>query len=137
MKTQISIKNRKVKHEYVFLDAYIAGIQLFNTEIKFIRNAQVSMNDGYCIVDGGEIFVKNMFLGGTKRDVKLLLKKSEILKIEKKITKGVSILPYELFINEKGLAKLHIIVGKGKSNYDKRNSLKEKEIRKSLKNLEN
>jgi SsrA-binding protein len=137
MKKNISIKNRKVKHEYIFLDAYIAGIQLFNAEIKSIRNSEVSMNDAYCYIQNREIFVKHMFLGDVRRDIKLLLKKSEIDKINKKIVKGVSVLAYELFINEKGFAKLHVIVGKGKSNYDKRISLKEKEIKKDIKNLEN
>lgn len=143
MSTQVNIKNKKAEFEYYLLDEYIAGIQLTGTEIKSVRDAKVSLNDSYCIFIGNELFVKNMHISeykqGThynhepKRDRKLLLNKKELRKIFNKVSeKGYTVIPRLLFTNEKGLAKLTIALAKGKKQYDKRETLKKKDIQREI-----
>ena len=138
MNTKIEILNKKAKFSYDIQNLYEAGIQLNGTEIKSIRNNDAIIKDSYCIVTNSEIFVKNMHIAKyklsmienyePKRDRKLLLKRSEINKIEKMIQeKGMSVIPTKLFINNKGLAKLEIGIGKGKKLYDKRETIKKRE----------
>jgi SsrA-binding protein len=136
----VNIKNKKASFEYFFLDEYTAGMVLTGTEIKSIREAKVSMADAYCIFHKGELFVKNLNISkydnGTYynhdplRERKLLLSRKELRKLEGKLTdKGLTIIPTRLFINDKGLAKLDIALAKGKKLYDKRESIKEKDIK--------
>ncbi len=136
----VNIKNKKASFEYFFLDEYTAGIVLTGTEIKSIREAKVSMADAYCIFHRGELFVKNLNISkydnGTYynhdplRERKLLLSRKELRKLESKLTdKGLTIIPTRLFINDRGLAKLDIALAKGKKLYDKRESIKEKDIK--------
>ncbi len=136
----VNIKNKKASFEYFFLDEYTAGIVLTGTEIKSIREAKVSMADAYCIFHRGELFVKNLNISkydnGTYynhdplRERKLLLSRKELRKLEGKLTdKGLTIIPTRLFINDRGLAKLDIALAKGKKLYDKRESIKEKDIK--------
>lgn len=139
----VRIKNKKAEYEYHILDRYTAGIMLTGTEIKSIRLGKASLVDSYCLIDRGEAWVKNMyiaeyFLGtynnhATRRDRKLLLNKKEInrLAIDLKAP-GYTLVPTTLFINEKGLAKLDIALAKGKKEYDKRETLKEKEDRREM-----
>ena len=139
----INIKNRKTSHEYEFIDKYVAGIALKGTEIKSIRNSQVNMSDSYCVFIEEELWIKNLHIseyvnGGyinhePKRERKLLLKRTELEKIHGKVkTKGVTIIPLRLFVNEKGKAKVEIAVAKGKKIFDKRESLKEKDNKRNL-----
>ena len=139
----INIKNRKASHEYEFIDKYVAGIALKGTEIKSIRNSQVNMSDSYCVFIEEELWIKNLHIseyvnGGyinhePKRERKLLLKRTELEKIHGKVkTKGVTIIPLRLFVNEKGKAKVEIAVAKGKKIFDKRESLKEKDNKRNL-----
>ena len=139
----INIKNRKASHEYEFIDKYVAGIALKGTEIKSIRNSQVNMSDSYCVFIEEELWIKNLHIseyvnGGyinhePKRKRKLLLKRTELEKIHGKVkTKGVTIIPLRLFVNEKGKAKVEIAVAKGKKIFDKRESLKEKDNKRNL-----
>ena len=128
--------NKRAKFEYIILDRYTAGIQLFGTEIKSIREGKASLVDSYCAVEHGEMYVKQMHIAeyrfgsyanhDAKRDRKLLLQRREIRKLEK-ATKdtGKTIIPLELFINERGLAKMEIALCQGKHTYDKRQSLRE------------
>ena len=136
----VNIKNKKASFEYFFLDEYTAGMVLTGTEIKSIREAKVSMADAYCIFHRGELFVKNLNISkydnGTYynhdplRERKLLLSRKELRKLESKLTdKGLTIIPTRLFINDRGLAKLDIALAKGKKLYDKRESIKEKDIK--------
>ena len=124
-KSDIRILNKKAKFEYIILDRYTAGIQLFGTEIKSIREGKASLVDSYCAVEHGEMYVKQMH---------------EIRKLDK-ATKdtGKTIVPLVLFINEKGLAKLEIALCQGKHAYDKRQSLREaddkREVAQLMKNL--
>ena len=135
LKSDIRILNKKAKFEYIILDRYTAGIQLFGTEIKSIREGKASLVDSYCAVEHGEMYVKQMHIAEyrfgsyanheAKRDRKLLLTKREIRKLEK-ATKdtGKTIIPLELFINDRGLAKMDIALCQGKHTYDKRQALK-------------
>ena len=149
-KSDIRILNKKAKFEYIILDRFTAGIQLFGTEIKSIREGKASLVDSYCAVEHGEMYVKQMHIAEyrfgsyanheAKRDRKLLLTKREIRKLDK-ATKdtGKTIVPLVLFINEKGLAKMEIALCQGKHAYDKRQSLREAddkcEVAQLMKNL--
>lgn len=139
----ISIKNKKAYHEYFLTEEFNAGIQLTGTEIKSIREGKASFVDAYCVFEKGELFVKGLHISeyrlGThynhdpKRDRKLLLTARELRKLETKSTeKGFTIIPILLFINEKGLAKLKIALAKGKHFYDKRESIKKKDVERDM-----
>lgn len=141
--SKINIRNKKASFEYAFIDKYVAGIQLNGTEIKSIRDSKASINEAYCFVKDSEIFIKNMHIAiyeagsynnhDPKRDRKLLLNKTEIKKIEKKMKdKGLTLIPLVLFLNEKGLAKIEIAIAKGKKLYDKRESLKEQDSKRMI-----
>ena len=145
-KSDIRILNKKAKFEYIILDRYTAGIQLFGTEIKSIREGKVSLVDSYCAIQHGEMYVKQMHIAEyrfgsyanheAKRDRKLLLQRREIRKIERATKEtGKTIIPLELFINEKGLAKIEIAVCQGKHTYDKRQSLREADDKRQMDQL--
>ena len=139
----INIKNKKASFDYELLETFVAGIVLTGTEIKSIRLGKASLVDTYCIMNRGELWVKNMniseYFYGTynnhdaRRERKLLLTKRELQKIDRfsKDT-GFTIVPTKLFINEKGLAKLVVAIAKGKKSYDKRQSLKEKDDKREM-----
>ena len=147
MSSNINIKNRKASFEYQFISTFIAGISLQGTEIKSIRNNKANISDAHCIFIDNELYVKNLHIseypnGGylnhePKRDRKLLLNRNELNKISGKVKeKGNSIIPIRLFINEKGLAKLEIVLAKGKKIYDKRESIKQKDQKREIKRTE-
>ncbi len=136
----INITNKKARFEYELLEKYIAGIVLCGTEIKSIRQGKVSLAESYCTMIGEELWVKQMNIAEYShgninnhepaRDRKLLLNKSELLKINKKIRiKGLTIIPIRLFINGKNLAKIEIAVARGKKLYDKRQAIKDREMK--------
>ncbi len=139
----ILIKNKRASFDYEFLETFMAGILLTGTEIKSVRLGKASLVDTYCIVIHGEVWLKNMYIAEyfygtynnheTRRDRKLLLTKREIGKIERfsKDT-GFTIIPVRMFINEKGLAKVVIAVAKGKKQYDKRQSIKERDDKRDM-----
>jgi SsrA-binding protein len=137
-KQQIRIKNKKAEFEYFILQKYTAGIVLTGTEIKSIRQGKVNLTDSYCRFLNGELWVSNMHIaeyshGGhynhdPKADRKLLLSKKELRKLEWKVTeKGTTIIPLVLWMNEKGYAKLDIALAKGKRQYDKRETIKDRD----------
>ncbi len=141
--TPINIKNKRATFDYELLDTYTVGIVLTGTEIKSIRLGKASLVDTYCLLERGELWVRNMHIAqyfyGTynnheaRRDRKLLLNRNELRKLTRATKEtGFTIVPTRLFINEKGLAKLVIAVAKGKKQYDKRQSLKEKEDKRSM-----
>jgi SsrA-binding protein len=136
---RIDIKNRKASFEYAFIDKYLAGIQLTGTEIKSIREGKANINEGFCVFNREELFIRNMhiahYFDGTynnveeKRDRKLLLNRNELNKLQNKLKdQGLTIIPLRLFINEKGFAKLEIALAKGKKLFDKREDIKKKDI---------
>jgi SsrA-binding protein len=139
----INIRNKQASFEYELLDKYVAGVVLKGTEIKSIREGKVNLQDGYCYFNNGELFVKGIsitaYAQGTyynheaSRERKLLLKKSELAKLEGKVEeKGLTLVPLRLFINERGFAKIEIALARGKKTHDKRNSIKEKDIKREL-----
>jgi SsrA-binding protein len=136
---RIDIKNRKASFEYSFIDKFLAGIQLTGTEIKSIREGKANINEGFCVFNHNELYIRNMhiahYFNGTynnveeKRDRKLLLNRNELNKLQNKLKdQGLTIVPLRLFINEKGYAKLEIALAKGKKLYDKREDIKKKDI---------
>ena len=133
----IEIKNKRASFDYIISDRIEAGIVLYGTEIKSIRDGKASLVDTYCTFDNGELWVKNMQISAyrlgyyynhdVKRDRKLLLSKRQLKKYERETKEtGYTIIPIRLYINEKGLAKLEIAIAKGKKAYDKRETLKAK-----------
>jgi len=139
-KSKIEIKNKRASFEYEFIESFTAGIVLTGTEIKSIRAGKASLADSYCYFSGKELFVKNMHIADywwgsfnkhdPRRDRKLLLTTKELRKLFRATReKGMTIVATRLFISEKGFAKLNISLAKGKREYDKRHSIKEKDLR--------
>ena len=145
-KDEIHIVNKKAKFEYVILDRYTAGIVLYGTEIKSIREGKASLVDSWCAFVGNELYVKQMHIAEyrfgsyanheAKRDRKLLLNRRELRKLQKAAQDtGKTIVPLSLFINEKGLAKLEIALCQGKHTYDKRQSLREADDKRQMEQM--
>lgn len=143
LKKDILIKNKRATFDYAIGDTYTAGLVLTGTEIKSIRLGKASLVDSYCYIINGEVWIKNMYIAeyfyGTynnhaeRRDRKLLLNRKEIRAIEKDAKEpGVTIVPLRLFINDRGLAKIVIATARGKKEYDKRQSIKEREDRRYI-----
>lgn len=142
-KSPVSIRNKKASFEYFFVDTYTVGIVLTGTEIKSIRMGKASLVDTFCYIHNGEIWVKGMnispyFYGSynnheSKRDRKLLLNKKEIHNLQEDTKQvGFTIIPTLLFIDDHGRAKLDIALCRGKKEFDKRQTLKEKEDRREM-----
>ena len=142
-KSDIQIKNRKAGFNYELLTKYTAGIVLYGTEIKSIREGKAGLVDAYCAFDKGELWIINMHIAAfrlgnfynheSNRTRKLLLTKRELKKIERQTKEtGYTIVPTMLYINEKGLAKIDIYVARGKKQYDKRQSLKDKDTKREM-----
>jgi SsrA-binding protein len=130
----MEIVNKKAKFNYEFVDTYIAGIILHGSEIKAIRDGSANISDAYCYFIGNELFLKNGIILSKAEDRKLLLNKSELSRIKIAINvKGMTIVPYKMFINDKGLCKLEIAVAKGKKTYDKRETIKKRDIERDIK----
>lgn len=141
--SEVNIKNRRANFDYAISETFTAGIVLTGTEIKSIRNGKASLVDTFCYVNNGEVWVKNMYIAeyfygtynnhATRRDRKLLLNKKEITRIGRfgKET-GFTIVPLRVFINERGLAKMVIGIGRGKKEYDKRQSIKERDDKRAM-----
>lgn len=140
----MEIKNRSAFHDYFIDDKYNAGMVLAGTEVKSIRDGKVSFADSFCIFQKGELWVKNLHIAeyrfGTTNnhiavhDRKLLLTKKELKKLESKMKeKGFTIVPLRIFFSEKGLAKMEIGLGRGKKQYDKRESIKERDTERDMK----
>lgn len=139
----INIKNKRATFDYAISDTYTAGLVLTGTEIKSLRQGKASLADTYCLVEGNEVWVKNMYIAeyfyGTynnhaaRRDRKLLLNRKEINKMAKVAKEaGQTLIPLRLFINDKGLAKLVVGVARGKREYDKRQSIREREDKREM-----
>jgi len=138
-----SIKNRKAVFEYFFIEKFSCGIILTGTEVKSVRSGKVNLKEGYCYARNGEVWIKNMHIAPYKeasynnhepmRLRKLLLNKREIKKIESKLKeKGLTLVPVEMYINKRGLAKIDIALSKGKKHFDKRNTIKDKDSKRDM-----
>ena len=144
MKKAIHIKNKRARFEYELLEEYTAGLVLTGTEIKSIRNSKASIAESFCeFNERGELFTVNMHIEeyafGTrfnhrpKAQRKLLLNKKELKKLQREVQNtGLTIVPLQLFINEKGFAKLRIALARGKKLYDKRETIKDRDNKRDL-----
>jgi len=141
MKKSINIVNKKARFEYEFLQTEVCGIQLVGSEVKSIRQGKVSISEGYCYFKDGELFIKGMNISDygfgsfheTVRDRKLLLKRKELNGLESKLINGITIVPYRVFLNDKGLIKMEIALAKGKKIHDKRETIKNRDIDRDMK----
>ncbi|WP_410486700.1 SsrA-binding protein SmpB [Spongiivirga sp. MCCC 1A20706] len=143
MQKNINIKNKRARFEYEILDTYVAGIVLAGTEIKSIREGKANIADSFCEFNNGELFVINMnidpyshatyFNHKPKTARKLLLNRRELKKLEREVKhSGLTIIPLKLFLNDRGLAKIEIALGRGKKLHDKRNTIKDRDNKKNL-----
>ncbi|MEM6346890.1 MAG: SsrA-binding protein SmpB [Bacteroidota bacterium] len=137
------IQNRKARYEYKLEDVFSAGIVLKGTEVKSLRAGNASLQEAYCFIENGEVFIKDMTINeyengsynnhDPKRLRKLLLSKREIKKLIKATeVKGFTIVPLKLYFNKRNYAKMDIAAAQGKKNYDKRNSIKERDTKREL-----
>lgn len=136
--------NRRAKFNYTVEESYSAGIMLTGNEVKSIRDGKLNFNDSYCLIINGELWVRGLYISENKfgqqqdptRDRKLLLKKREINKIEIILSeKGFSSFPIKVFFNDYNIVKMDIGVGKGKKEYDKRETIKKRDSERSIRNL--
>lgn len=141
--SRINIKNKRAEHDYLIIDKYTAGIVLTGTEIKSIRAGKASLVDTFCYIHRDEMWIKNSYIAeydfgsynnhSTRRDRKLLLNRKEIRSLQEDTrSAGFTIVPLRMFINERGLAKVVIALCRGKKEYDKRATLKEKQDRREI-----
>jgi SsrA-binding protein len=139
----VSIKNRKASYNYEFVEEEVAGISLFGSEVKSIRAGKASIGEAHCYIQDGEVFITGMHIAeyleaGRRghdpyRVRKLLLTKKQINRLDNKLkVKGHTIVPLKVFTNAKGLIKLKIALAKGKKKYDKRESIKAKDVQRDL-----
>ena len=140
---KVEIRNKRASFDYAFLETYVAGIVLVGTEIKSIRAGKASLVDAYCYFVGNELFVKGMnvttyFWGSwgqhePLRDRKLLLNRRELRHLHQAVKeKGLTIVATKLFISDEGYAKLVVALARGKKEFDKRNTIKEKDMRREM-----
>ena len=143
MQKQIELVNRKAKFEFHLMQSFEAGIMLLGTEVKSVKLGNANLNDAYCVFQGGELFIKNMHISeykhgniqnhDTKRDRKLLLKKAELRKLDRRVKeKSMTIVPYRIYLSERGYIKIEIYLAQGKRAYDKRESIKARESKREL-----
>lgn len=146
MQKEVTIKNKRARFEFELMDSYDAGIQLFGTEIKSIKMGKASITESFCQFKDGELYIINMFIDEydwgthfnhkTRRDRKLLLHRSELKKLERKTKEsGLTIVATTLYVNKRGLAKLRIYLAKGKKLFDKRNTIKGKDLKRDLERI--
>lgn len=137
------IVNRRAKFEYHCVQELEAGMVLLGTEVKSLKAGNAHLSDAYCFFDKGELILKSAYIAEyehgnihnheSRRDRKLLLKKSELKKLERKVNeKGLTIIPYKFYLSERGFIKVQIWLAQGKKAFDKRESIKERDMKKDL-----
>ena len=141
------MKNKKARFNYELLEHFVAGIQLRGSEVKSVRESACSITEAHCYVQDNEIFITGMTIQhnkyssynnhDTSRVKKLLLTKKEIKQIDSKLDKGLTLIPLEVFVNERGLIKLKIALAKGKKLHDKREAIKERDTKRKIKEYAN
>ncbi len=140
---KIEIVKKRAKYEYHFLQSFEAGIVLRGTEVKSIKLGNANLSDAYCLFKGNELFIKSLFIGEyelgninnheTRQDRKLLLRKPELRKLLKKTKeKGFAIVPYRMYMSERGHIKVEIALAQGKKAYDKRDTIKDRDNKRDL-----
>lgn len=141
--SQVNIRNKRATFDYEVLDTYTAGLVLTGTEIKSLRLGKAGLTDSFCIFEKNELWTKNVYIAeyfygtynnhSTHRDRKLLLTRKELRALQRDSKEaGLTIVPLRLYINDKGLAKMDIALCKGKKQYDKRDTIRDKEDRRSM-----
>ncbi len=137
------VKNRRASFEYFFLETYECGIQLVGSEVKALRLGDANITDAFCTFEGDDLVLRNMtiqpfekaknYAHEPKRDRRLLLHRTELNKLQRKLKdQGVTMVPVRVYFNAKGLVKVEVALAKGKKTYDKRDSLKEKDIKRDM-----
>lgn len=137
------IINRKARYEYQLIQSYEAGLVLKGTEVKSLRLGLANMSDAWCVFEDGELYIKQLHISEyehasmsqheSKGSRKLLLKKTELKKLERRVTeKGLTIIPYRIYFSERGHAKCEIWLAQGKKEFDKRNTIKERDVRRDI-----
>jgi len=145
-KRKIEIVNKKARYEYHFLQSFEAGITLVGTEVKSIKAGNANLSDAYCLFINDELIIKSMFVAEykfgnlnnheTRRDRKLLLRRQELKKLDRRVReKGLTIVPYKIYLSERGFIKLEIALARGKKSFDKRQTIKEKDLKKDMARL--
>ena len=133
---KMKIENKKTRFEYNFLETYEAGIVLTGMEVKGIRQGNVNLTDTYCFFKDNDLWVKNIFISlgddDSKRERKLLLKKTELKKLKLKLINGLTIVPTKIYINDRGFVKVEIVLAQGKKTFDKRETIKSRDIEREL-----
>ncbi len=140
------IVNRRASYEYQFLSKHEAGIVLQGPEIKSVRSGHVNLSDAYCLFVDGELYIKSMYIKEydnatqdvqeSRRDRKLLLHRSELKKLERRVKeKGLTLIPYRVYFSDRNLVKVEIVLGQGKKSFDKRETIKEKDTKRDLERL--
>lgn len=143
---EINIVNKKAGFEYILLQKFLAGMQLTGTEVKSIRLGNANLNDAFCFFKGEELYIRGLNVGAFKqgshfnheplRVRKLLLRKKELLKIKSKgLEKGIAIIPTRIIESERGFLKIEIALGQGKKSFDKRETIKERDVERSLRRV--
>ena len=141
-----SIVNRKAKFEYEFVDLYEVGIVLSGAEVKSLRAGNANLNDAYCYFRKGELWVKSLFIAEykmastyeqeTRQERKLLMKRAELRRLEQKVKeKGFTIIPYKIYFNDRGIAKVEIALARGKKVHDKRHSIRDKDLKRDMERM--
>ena len=137
------VSNRKAKFEYQFLQEYETGVMLLGTEVKSIKAGDANLSDAYCMFVNDELYLKSMYVAEydmgpinnheTRRDRKLLLRKPELKKLQRRVKeKGQTIVPYELYIIERNIIKIQIVLATGKKEFDKQASIKDKDAKRDM-----
>lgn len=137
------IVNRKAKFEYQLLDSFEAGLALTGTEVKSIKEGNANLADAYCLFENGNLTLKSMYIAEykygtihnheTRRDRRLLLRKTELKKMQRRVTeKGMTIVPYKLYFSERGFIKLELYLAIGKKAFDKRETIKDRQNKRDL-----
>ena len=133
---KMKIENKKTRFEYNFLETYEAGIVLTGMEVKGIRQGNVNLTDTYCFFKDNDLWVKNIFISlgndDSKRERKLLLKKVELKRLKSKLINGLTIVPTKIYINDRGFIKVEIVLAQGKKTFDKRETIKSRDIEREL-----
>lgn len=144
--SKLEITNRKAKFEYSFVQEYDAGMVLTGSEIKSIRAGNVNINDAYCTLENGELWIRNMYIAEyvyntseidePRRTRKLLVRKAELRKLERRTReKGFTIVPYQVYFSDRGFVKIHIALATGKKLFDKRETIKQRDDKRQLDRL--
>ena len=141
MKNQVNIVNKRAKFEYEFIRTEVCGIMLMGSEVKAIRDGKISLVESFCTFINGELFLRNAnisemssdYTHKSNQDRKILLKRKELSRLEKELIKGLTIVPYRVFLNDKGLIKIEVVLARGKKLHDKRETIKVRDLDREIK----